>query len=162
LTGPRRHLLVVADGRDEVAVADRDGPVQRRLHRLADRPHCNLLVTGTQAAWQQVCRAAAGARVVRLEPLADSDIEHLMAAARADEAERDRARALIESHRGSFASKVLLLRGLWDLLRAGSPVPVSVTQLRHSMLQAAPHAGEAGGDHHQAHRLIEDWRFARQ
>src|SRR5699024_5749999 len=49
LTGPRRHLLVVADGLDEVAVADRDGPVQRRLHRLADRPHCNLLVTGTEA-----------------------------------------------------------------------------------------------------------------
>src|SRR5699024_9489810 len=90
LSGPRRHLLVVADGLDEVPVADRDGPVQRRLQRLAGRPYCELLVTGTQAAWQQVCRAAAGARVVRLEPLADSDIEHLMDAARADEAERDR------------------------------------------------------------------------
>src|SRR5699024_11470752 len=32
----------------------------------------------------------------------------------------------------------------------------------HSRRQVAPHAGEAGGDHHQAPRLIEDWRFARQ
>lgn len=161
LTGPRMRLLVVADGLDEVPAADRDGPVQRRLHRLAHRPHCELLVTGTGAAWQQVCRAAAGARVVRPEPLAGSDIEPLMDIVLPDDAERDRARALIESHRGTFATNVLLLRGLWDLLRTGSPVPDSMAQLRHRMLQAGPHATEAGTDHHP-HRLIEDWRFARQ
>src|SRR5699024_12139707 len=53
-------------------------PVSEAMQAALHRPHCELLVTGTEAAWQQVCRAAAGARVVRPEPLAGSDIEPLM------------------------------------------------------------------------------------
>src|SRR5699024_16564 len=107
------RLLVVADGLDEASAADRDGPVQHRVHRAAHHPHWELLVTGTRTSWERVCRGATGARVLQLEPLAGSEIDALLEAGLPATCDPDRARAWIESHRGTLGANLLLLRGLW-------------------------------------------------